>query len=106
MAGVIKHANALVSFERGTVMSNGFLQLAASGIELEGDRKAGLAHSFRPQLDFVGLKEYSILLLEIEKGAKQNEPLTRLMDMFQQIKRLHDILKEDPLESDPSRFQE
>ena len=30
-----------------------------------------VAHSFRPQLDFVGLKEYSILLLEIEKGAKQ-----------------------------------
>ncbi len=61
-----------------------------------------VAHSFRPQLDFVGLKEYSILLLEIEKGAKQNEPLTRLMEMFQQIKRLQDILKDLPIKSDIS----
>ncbi len=61
-----------------------------------------VAHSFRPQLDFVGLKEYSILLLEIEKGAKQNEPLTRLMEMFQQIKRLQDILKDLPIKSDLS----
>ena len=61
-----------------------------------------VAHSFRPQLDFVGLKEYSILLLEIEKGAKQNEPLTRLMEMFQQIKMLQDILKDLPIKSDIS----
>lgn len=61
-----------------------------------------VAHSFRPQLDFVGLKEYSILLLEIEKGAKQNEPLTRLMELFQQIKRLQDVLKEVSVKSDPS----
>jgi len=44
------------------------------------------AHSFRPQLEFVGMKAAASLLLEIERGARAGMSLEQMISLFGQVK--------------------
>lgn len=52
-----------------------------------GDRDATyqVAHSFRPQLEFVGLKKAAALTLLLEQGAREGMVLAELADLLLQI---------------------
>jgi CheY-like chemotaxis protein len=54
----------------------------------QGDREAiyQTAHSFRPQLEFVGLKSAADKALQIERGAREGLPFSTLLDLMKQIK--------------------
>ena len=51
------------------------------------DRKAVYlaAHSWRPQLEFVGLKDAASQLLEIEHGAREEMSFEQMHVIFQQV---------------------
>ena len=51
------------------------------------------AHSWRPQLEFVGLKEAASQLLEIEHGAREEMSFEQMHVIFQQVQ---DQLKQLP----------
>ncbi len=44
------------------------------------------AHSFKPQLEFVGLSEAARLAAALEQGARNGQPIAELMDLFEQLK--------------------
>lgn len=48
-----------------------------------------VAHSFRPQLEFVGLKVAAAKMLSIEKEARTNQNLDLLISMYSEIKDKH-----------------
>ena len=62
---------------------------------VDKDRKAVYlaAHSWRPQLEFVGLKEAASQLLEIEHGAREEMSFEQMHVIFQQVQ---DQLKQLP----------
>ena len=47
---------------------------------------ARLAHGFRPQLDFVGLKEDASLVFEIEQAARNQHNFDSLVALFHRLK--------------------
>jgi HPt (histidine-containing phosphotransfer) domain-containing protein len=44
-----------------------------------------IAHSFKPQLEFVGLKKTATLVKELELGAKAGLPMDQLSSLLDQI---------------------
>ncbi len=44
------------------------------------------AHSFRPQLEFVGMKAAASLLLAVERGARDEMGFNQLAKLFMQVK--------------------
>jgi HPt (histidine-containing phosphotransfer) domain-containing protein len=61
----------------------------------QGDREAiyQVAHSFRPQLEFVGLNKAAEQTLQLERGAREGLPLSTLLDFMKQLKA---VLKDLP----------
>lgn len=55
----------------------------------QNDREAiyRAAHRFRPQLEFVGLKDAASLVFEIEQGARTDESMDALTGLLEQLKK-------------------
>jgi signal transduction histidine kinase/CheY-like chemotaxis protein/HPt (histidine-containing phosphotransfer) domain-containing protein len=55
---------------------------------VDADREALYlaAHSFRPQLEFVGMKAAASVLLEVERGARDGMPIAHLAILCRQVK--------------------
>ena len=55
---------------------------------IEKKDRAGIfhaAHSFRPQLEFVGLKNMAALVLQMEQGAKEGLGFGELTNLLEQV---------------------
>jgi CheY-like chemotaxis protein len=53
------------------------------------------AHSFKPQLEFVGLKKGTVLAQQLEQGAQSEIPLDELLPLLNQLKNLLANLRTD-----------
>ena len=78
-------------------MDNCPKEMASIDHALEEGNMEGLylaAHSFRPQLEFVGMKGAASLLLEIERGARGGMSISQVVLRFEEVKTIMNRIPE------------